>query len=83
MENNPPKHMRELKLNYTHVKRINPRIVMTSITPFGQTGPYKDYKGGELIVEHLGGIGYASAREVNIRKSQSNYPGIFSVFKPV
>jgi len=31
--------------------------------PFGQTGPYKDYKGGELVATHLGGVGYLSTRE--------------------
>ena len=39
VENNPPKRMKELELTYKSVKEINPRIVMTSITPFGQTGP--------------------------------------------
>ena len=75
VENNPPKRMKELEVTYQSIKQINPRIVMTSITPFGQTGPYKDYKGGELIVEHLGGIGYASAREVNIEKEPIKLPG--------
>jgi len=56
VENNPPKRMKELGLDYKFVKEINPRIVMTSITPFGQTGPYKDYKGGELVATHLGGV---------------------------
>jgi len=75
VENNPPKRMKELGITYEHIRQINPRIVMTSITPFGQTGPYKDYKGGELIIEHMGGIGYASAREVNIEKEPIKLPG--------
>ena len=44
VENNPPKKMKALGLSYKYVKQINPRMVMTSITPFGQTGPYKDYE---------------------------------------
>ena len=79
VENNPPKKMKELKLTYKYVKQINPRIVMTSIAPFGQTGPYKDYKGGELIIEHLGGVGYQSAREVDISQEPIKLPAhIFS-----
>jgi len=30
--------MKELGLDYKSVKEINPRIIMTSITPFGQSG---------------------------------------------
>ncbi|WP_436316940.1 CoA transferase [Variovorax sp. LjRoot84] len=33
-----------------------PRIVMTSITPFGQDGPYAAMAGSELIVSALGGV---------------------------
>ena len=79
VENNPPKKMKRLELTYRYVKQINPRIVMTSITPFGQTGPYKDYKGGELIIEHMGGVGYQSAREVDISQEPIKLPAhIFS-----
>ena len=79
VENNPPKKMKRLELIYKYVKQINPRIVMTSITPFGQTGPYKDYKGGELIIEHMSGAGYQSAREVDISQEPIKLPAhIFS-----
>ena len=74
VENNPPKHMKALKLTYPHVKRINPRIVMTSITPFGQTGTYKDYKSCELINAQMGGVGYDSVREVDISQEPIKAP---------
>ena len=74
IENNPPKRMKELGLTYQFVKEINPRIFMTSITPFGQTGPYKDYKGGELVATHLGGVGYLSTREGDPMKEPLKYP---------
>ena len=44
IEDNPPKLMEELGLDYESLKKVNPQLVMTSITPFGQTGPYRDYK---------------------------------------
>ena len=47
---------------------------MTSITPFGQTGPYKDYKGCELVNTHMGGVGYISTREGDISKEPIKYP---------
>ena len=74
VENNPPKRMKELEITYEHVKQINPRIVMTSITPFGQTGPYKDYKGCELVNTHMGGVGYISTREGDISQEPIKYP---------
>ena len=74
VENNPPKRMEELEITYEYVKQINPRIVMTSITPFGQTGPYKDYSGCELVIAHMGGVGYQSAREVDISQEPIKLP---------
>jgi crotonobetainyl-CoA:carnitine CoA-transferase CaiB-like acyl-CoA transferase len=74
LENNSPKRMKVLRLDYAHVKKVNPRIVMTSITPFGQTGPYKDYKSSELIIAHMGGVGYDSVREVDISREPIKAP---------
>ena len=34
---------------------INPRLILCSITPFGQTGPYRDYRGSELTMQAIGG----------------------------
>jgi CoA:oxalate CoA-transferase len=58
VEDNPPEIKKELGLTYQEVKKINPRLVMTSITPFGQTGPYRDYKAHEMNLYHAGGEGY-------------------------
>ena len=74
IENNTPKRMKELGLSYEFIKQINPRIIMTSITAFGQTGSYKDYKGSELINTHFGAVGYISMREGNISKEPLKYP---------
>lgn len=58
VEDNPPAVMEELGLTYEGLKEVNPSLVMTSITPFGQTGPYRDYKAYELNSFHGGGEGY-------------------------
>lgn len=55
IENNPPKVVKELGINYEHLRKVNPRLIMTSITPFGQTGPYKDYKAYEINCCAAGG----------------------------
>ena len=33
----------------------HPRLVVASITPYGQTGPYRDYRGSELTLQAIGG----------------------------
>ena len=60
IENHPPKEMAELGLTYDILEKINPQIVMTSITPFGQTGPHRDYKAYELTTYNGCGYGYIS-----------------------
>ena len=51
-----PRVMPSLGLEYKTLEEINPRLVMTSITNFGQTGPYRDFKGSELIFQGYGGF---------------------------
>ncbi len=60
VEDNPPRLVRELGLTYDELERINPNLVMTSITPFGQTGPYRDYNAYYLNTFHGGGFGYVT-----------------------
>jgi crotonobetainyl-CoA:carnitine CoA-transferase CaiB-like acyl-CoA transferase len=55
IESFPPGHMGSLGLGYEDLKEINPRLIMASITPFGQSGPYKDYKACDLTLQALGG----------------------------
>ena len=54
IEDHAVKEMRAWGLSYTEIKKINPALLVTSITPFGQTGPFKDYKGNDLIASHAG-----------------------------
>lgn len=58
VESFPPRVMPSLGLDYATLEKINPGLVMTSITDFGQTGPYRDFKGSELIAQGLGGAMY-------------------------
>lgn len=38
------------------LSRSHPGLAVTAVTPFGLTGPYRDWKGGELVVEALAGV---------------------------
>jgi len=58
VDDNPPQTMEKLGLDYEHLKKINQRLIMTSITPFGQTGPYRNYKAYPLNAFQGGGEGY-------------------------
>ena len=50
--------MASLGLGFEALKRINPALVMTSITPFGQTGPYRNYKATDFGVFAMSGRMY-------------------------
>jgi crotonobetainyl-CoA:carnitine CoA-transferase CaiB-like acyl-CoA transferase len=58
IENHPPGFMDKLGLGYAALRALNPRLIVVSISPFGQTGPYRDWKGGELIEWAMSLAGY-------------------------
>lgn len=55
IENHTPAQMRAWALDYAELARINPNLVMVSITPYGQTGPYSNWNGCDLNAYHLSG----------------------------
>lgn len=60
IHNYPPRRMAELGIAYEPFRQRNPRLVMCSITPFGLTGPHKDYHAYELTTAHGGGWAWLS-----------------------
>lgn len=50
-------------LSYTDFSKVNPGIVLTSISGFGREGPYKDYKDPDIVVRALGGLIYTAGYE--------------------
>jgi crotonobetainyl-CoA:carnitine CoA-transferase CaiB-like acyl-CoA transferase len=58
VENNAPAWMATAQLDYEHLRKVNPSLVMTSITPFGQDGPWRDWSANEFIAQHTGGVAY-------------------------
>lgn len=56
IESFAPGKMRSLGIDYKALEKLNPRIILTSITPFGQTGPWARYKGSELIASAMSGV---------------------------
>ena len=58
IESFPPGHMESLGLGYGTLSEIRQRIILTSITPFGQSGPYRDFRTSDLVSMSLGGYVY-------------------------
>ena len=58
VENFTPRVMPSLGLDYAVLRAINPKLVMVSISSFGQRGPYRDYKANDMISYALGGYMY-------------------------
>jgi benzylsuccinate CoA-transferase BbsE subunit len=53
-----PDYMDGLGLGYTALKEVNPRLIVASITGFGQSGPYRDYKAPSIVLWALSGQAY-------------------------
>ncbi|MGE0825394.1 MAG: CaiB/BaiF CoA transferase family protein [Candidatus Binatia bacterium] len=60
VHNYAPPQMAEFGIDYEQFRSLNPRLVMCSVTPFGLTGPYKDYKAYELNITNAGGWAWLS-----------------------
>jgi crotonobetainyl-CoA:carnitine CoA-transferase CaiB-like acyl-CoA transferase len=60
IENFAPGEMSKLGLSYESLVKTKPQVIMTSITGFGQTGPYRDYKATNLVIFGLSGAMYTS-----------------------
>ncbi len=55
IESFPPEYMAKLGLGYSALEKVNTQVIMVSISPFGQTGPYKDYKAPDIVAWAMGG----------------------------
>ncbi len=56
IESFEPNKMANLGLGYDSLCQVKPDIILTSITPFGQSGPYADYKVTDIVSVAMGGL---------------------------
>ena len=63
IESFSPGYLEGLGLGYEHLVKINPKLVMVSITPFGQDGPYSNYQATDIVGMALGGFMYLTGDE--------------------
>lgn len=56
IESYKPGHLDRLGLGYADLEKIKPDVILTSITPFGQSGPQAGYEATDLVGLAMGGI---------------------------
>ncbi|TMG77733.1 MAG: CoA transferase [Betaproteobacteria bacterium] len=56
VENYRPDVKDRLGIGYESLKKVNPRIILASISGFGQDGPYRDRPGFDQIAQGMGGF---------------------------
>lgn len=60
VESFAPGTLASLGLGYEELRRLNSKLVLTSITPFGQSGPHRDYRASDTVAEAVGGMLYVN-----------------------
>jgi crotonobetainyl-CoA:carnitine CoA-transferase CaiB-like acyl-CoA transferase len=60
IESGSPGELAALGLSYEALAALNPALIMVSITPFGQDGPYAHYKAPDLVGMGLAGFMYVT-----------------------
>ena len=78
LESFPPGNMDALGFAYESLESSNPRLVHVSITPFGQTGPWRDYVSTELVQHAASGQSYANGSP---EREPLKQPGFESAFQ--
>lgn len=55
IETLPPGRLAALGLSWERLHEVNPALVLTSISPFGQSGPHRDYPAADIVAMAMGG----------------------------
>jgi crotonobetainyl-CoA:carnitine CoA-transferase CaiB-like acyl-CoA transferase len=60
VDDGPPERLEEMGLGYDHLRERHPGLIVASISPFGRSGPLKDYRAYPLNISHVSGQGYVN-----------------------
>jgi crotonobetainyl-CoA:carnitine CoA-transferase CaiB-like acyl-CoA transferase len=81
VEDRAPGELERLGLGYEALRKINPGLIMTSISPFGQDGPYRDYKAYHLNTYHGSGAAYMlPMNSTNFDREPVRGPGLLGEY---
>ena len=76
LETFPPGYLASLGLGYEELKELNPRLILCSLTPFGQAGPWRDYVTSDLLHLAAGGqMASCGYREEDVPDAPPIAPG--------
>ena len=56
VESSRPGHLADLGLDFETLHVLNPGFILTSVTPFGQNGPYSQFKGPDIVGQAMSGV---------------------------
>jgi len=56
VENYKPGFLDQIELGYKDLSRVNPKLVMVSISGFGSDGPYKNKPALDMVVQAMSGL---------------------------
>ncbi len=77
VENFRPGILAKWKLSWEHLKQVNPKLVMLSVSGYGQTGPYANRAGYDRIALAMGGTlnatGYPDRAPVKLGTAMADY----------
>jgi len=77
LESFDPGRMEALGLGYEVLSAVNPGLILVSISSFGQTGPYRDYRATEIVLWAMSGnmsiAGEASAPPAQISDDYQSF----------
>ena len=71
-----PADSERLGVDFKTFSAPNPQIIVASITPFGTTGPYRNYRGSDAAVAFMSGLGVMNPRDMPKEGDGSNQPPI-------
>ena len=76
LESLAPGYLPSVGLSYDRLRELNPQLVMCSLTPFGQTGPWRDYATTDLLHLAAGGqMGCCGYEAVDLEDGPPIAPG--------
>jgi crotonobetainyl-CoA:carnitine CoA-transferase CaiB-like acyl-CoA transferase len=60
LENQPLELLRQTGLDYESLRGQHPRLVVTSVSPYGRSGPYQEYRGYDLTANAMSGLSFGT-----------------------
>lgn len=73
LQNYRPGVAERLGIDYERVRRINPDIVYVSLSGYGESGPYRDRPGQDLLIQAMSGAMYSAGRAADPPSPAGHY----------